>query len=121
MSTPRDSGINGLRVLDLAGRQAWYGSKLLADLGADVIRIEPPGGDSLREEGPFYRNRPGPGRSLFFAFYNTSKRGLALDLESEEGRAVFRRLAKEADVVIESEPLGRLDELGIGYESLREE
>lgn len=119
MSTPRDSGIGGLRVLDFAGRQAWYGSKLLADLGADVIRIEPPAGDPLREEGPYFRGRPGPGRSLLYAFYNTSKRSLALDLDCEEGRSLFRRALAEADVVIESEPLGRLDELGIGYDSVK--
>jgi crotonobetainyl-CoA:carnitine CoA-transferase CaiB-like acyl-CoA transferase len=56
--------ISGLRVLDLAGLSGIYGTKLLADLGADVVRIEPPGGDPMREAPPFFHDEPGPGRVL---------------------------------------------------------
>jgi crotonobetainyl-CoA:carnitine CoA-transferase CaiB-like acyl-CoA transferase len=112
-------GIGGLRVLDLAGPPGIYGTKLLADLGADVIRIEPPGGDPLRVAGPFYRNRPGPERSLSFALYNTSKRSIELDLDSEEGRERFRRLTATADFVFETAAPGELAAKGIGFEHLR--
>lgn len=95
-------GIGALRVLDLAGQPAIYGTKLLADLGADVVRLEPPDGDPLRNAGPFFRDQPGPGRGLTYAFYNTSKRSIALDTSSAEGRAVLRRLVAWADIVIES-------------------
>jgi crotonobetainyl-CoA:carnitine CoA-transferase CaiB-like acyl-CoA transferase len=106
-------------VLDLAGPAGIYGTKLLADLGADVIRIEPPGGDPLRGAGPYYRNHPGPQRSLSFAFYNTSKRSIELDLDSEDGRERFRRLAATADFVFETAAPGELAAKGIGFEHLR--
>src|SRR5690242_7787122 len=93
-------GIGGLRVLDLAGAPGIYGTKLLADLGADVVRIEPPGGDPLRRVGPFYRGQRD--RSLSFAYYNTSKRSIALDLDSAQGRENFRTLAASADIVCET-------------------
>jgi crotonobetainyl-CoA:carnitine CoA-transferase CaiB-like acyl-CoA transferase len=112
------SGIDGLRVLDLAGLPGIYGTKLLADLGADVIRIEPPEGDPLRDSPPFYRDRPGPGRSLSYAFYNTSKRAMELTLQSESGRETFRKLVSTADIVFETFPPGELDALGIGYRDL---
>lgn len=114
MSAPA-TGLTGLRVLDLAGAPGIYGSKLLADLGADVVRIEPPSGDPLRQVGPFFRDQPGPGHSLSFAYYNTSKRSIELDLEQESGRDQFRRLAAVADIVHEAEPPGAMARLGIGY------
>lgn len=114
-------GISGLRVLDLAGLPGIYGTKLLADLGADVVRIEPPKGDPLRDAPPHYQDVPGPGRSLTYAFYNTSKRALELDLTSADGRSTFRRLAAAADIVFETCAPGELDALGMGYRDLARE
>ena len=108
------------RVLDLAGPEAVYCGKLLADYGADVVRVEPPGGDPSRSRGPFAGDEPGPDRSLYFLFYNTNKRSITLDLHSDQGKDLFRRLVAQSDVVVESFPVGYLDSLGLGYEDLRQ-
>jgi len=109
----------GLRVLDLTGQQGALAGKLLADLGADVVLVEPPGGGPLRAIPPFWQGLPDPERSLFFWFYSTSKRGITLDVARPPGAALLRRLAADADVLLESEPPGRLAALGCGPESLR--
>jgi crotonobetainyl-CoA:carnitine CoA-transferase CaiB-like acyl-CoA transferase len=115
-----DTALADIRVLDLAGEIGAYCTKLLADLGADVIKIEPPGGDPARAVGPFYHDEPDPAKSLYFLNLNTNKRSVTLDLETEAGRAAFRALVPTADVVVESFPPGRLEALGLGYEALRE-
>ncbi len=122
---PKGSGsepkgaLSGLKVLDLAGPIGVYCTKLLADLGADVIRVEPPRGDAMRELGPFYGDSPDPEKSLYWWHYNTSKRSVTLDIEKPEGRQVFKRLVGWADVVVETFEPGYLDRLGLGYEALR--
>ncbi len=108
------------RVLDLSGPEAAFCGKLLADYGADVVRVEPPFGDASRTRAPFAGDEADPERSLHFLFYNTNKRSITLDLQSERGRELFKRLAAGADVVLESYPVGRMNSLGLGYESLRE-
>ena len=79
-------------------------------MGADVILVEPPGGDPARGYPPFLDDQPGPDRSLWWWHYHTSKRGVVLDLESAEGRVRFKALAAGADILLESEPAGRLSE-----------
>lgn len=111
----------GLRVLELADEKGQFCGKLLADLGADVVKIEPPGGEPCRLVGPFLDDIPHPDRSLSFWYYNTSKRGITLNLETENGRALFRRLAADADVIVETFPPGYMVSLGLDYESLRAE
>lgn len=106
------------RVLDLAGEQGQYCGKLLGDLGADVIKVEPPGGDPARRLGPFYHDDPNPEKSLYWFANNTSKRGITLDIGKAGGRDIFRRLAGTADFVIESFTPGYLDGLGLGYADL---
>jgi crotonobetainyl-CoA:carnitine CoA-transferase CaiB-like acyl-CoA transferase len=113
------AALDDIRVLDLTGEIGAYCGKLLADLGADVIKIEPPGGDPARNVGPFYHDQPGPERSLYFQNLNTSKRGVVLDLEREDGRKVFRELVATADVILESFAPGYLDSIGLGEEALR--
>jgi benzylsuccinate CoA-transferase BbsE subunit len=108
----------GRRVLDLADAKAAYCGKLLADAGADVIRVEPPGGDALRRMPPFLRDEPGDDAGLFHLYANTSKRAITLALDRPEGAALFLRLARGADLVIETLPPGRLDALGVGWERL---
>lgn len=116
---PVPGALHGVRILDLANRPGAFAAKLLGDLGADVIKIEPPSGDPMRAEGPFWNDDPHPDRSLPFWFYNTSKRSLTLDLSSAAGRRVFAQLAQTADVVIETGTPGELDRIGLGYEALR--
>jgi benzylsuccinate CoA-transferase BbsE subunit len=108
----------GLRVIELADEKGQFCGKLLGDLGADVIKVEPPGGEACRRVGPFLNDTPHPERSLSFWYYNTSKRSITLDLESADGRLLFTRLAATADVIFESRPPGYLSALGLGYESL---
>ncbi|MCS7001679.1 MAG: CoA transferase, partial [Dehalococcoidia bacterium] len=110
--------LDGLRVLDLAGPIGWYSAKLLTDLGADVLRVEPPTGDPARLRPPFAGDIVAPDRSLPFWWFNAGKRSVTLDLQSSVGKASFRALADEADVVIETLPVGELRALGLDYDSL---
>ena len=77
--------MDGVRVLDMAGPTGVYCGKLLADLGADVIKVEKPGGDPMRSKGPFYHDQAHPEKSLYFFLFNTNKRGVTLDIESADG------------------------------------
>jgi len=112
------SALSDIRVLDLTGETGVYCTKLLADLGADVIRIEPPAGDPLRDIGPFWHDEKAADRSLAFLHNNTNKRSITLDITKPEGRAVFEKLVATADVVAETYKPGYLDSLGLGYEGL---
>jgi crotonobetainyl-CoA:carnitine CoA-transferase CaiB-like acyl-CoA transferase len=102
----------------LADEKGQFCGKLMADLGADVIKIEPPGGQQTRTLGPFLHDMPHRERSLSFWHYNTSKRGLTLNLETEDGQELFRRLASTADIILETLPPGYLPARGLGYEEL---
>ena len=106
----------GLRVLELADEKGQFCGKLLGDLGADVVKIEPPGGEPSRRIGPFLDDIPHPERSLSFWYYNTSKRGITLNLETADGRRLFLRLAETADVILETFRPGFLASLGLDYE-----
>ena len=100
------AALDDIRVLDLAGEIGQYCTKLLADLGADVIKVEPPGGDPVRHLPPFYHDEEGADRSLYWLNLNTNKRSIVLDLEKPEDRSSFQKLVATADVVVESfEPL----------------
>jgi crotonobetainyl-CoA:carnitine CoA-transferase CaiB-like acyl-CoA transferase len=112
--------LSGRRVLEIADESGVYCGKLLADMGADVIKIERPGGDATRELPPYWGGEPHPERSLFFLYMNTSKRGVTLDLNRPEGQALFKRLAETAHVVLETFPPDTLEQLGLGYASLKE-
>jgi benzylsuccinate CoA-transferase BbsE subunit len=117
-SEETDSAMGPYRVLDLTeGGFNWSG-KVLADLGADVIKVEPLSGSATRLRGPFYKDEVHPERSLFWYAYCINKRGITLDLESPDGQQLFRKLAATADFVMESFPPGYMDNLGIGYKDL---
>jgi crotonobetainyl-CoA:carnitine CoA-transferase CaiB-like acyl-CoA transferase len=111
----------GIRVVELADEQAEYCGLTLAGLGAEVIKVEPPGGSPTRRIGPFYEDKPGPERSLFFWYYNRGKKSIALDLGQQQDRARFRALVASADILLESTPKGTLDALGMGKEALAKE
>ncbi|MXY02076.1 MAG: carnitine dehydratase [Acidimicrobiales bacterium] len=110
--------LDGLRVVELTSQRCALGGKLLADMGADVIVVEPPGGSQMRTYEPFAGDRPDPEGALWWWHYNTSKRSVVVDLDSAAGAADFRRLVSTADAVIEAEPLGRLDALGLDWDQL---
>lgn len=110
--------LSGYRALDLAGPMGVYCGKLMADMGADVIKVEPPGGDPMREIGPFIDGQPGPGRSLYWLHFNTNKRSVTLGIDTPEGIALLRRLALASDVVLETGPPSYMDSLSLGYASL---
>lgn len=101
------------RVVDLTDERGQLCAKLLADLGADVVLVEPPGGSRSRAMGPFAGDEPGPQRSLFHWAYNRGKRSVVLDLHSEAGRARLLELLADADVLVESFDPGTLDALGL--------
>lgn len=107
------------RILDLTEGGCMIGAKILGDLGADVIKIEPPGGSPSRT-APFYEDTPHPEKSLFWFAYNSNKRGITLDISKSKGQEIFKRLVKTADIVMESFAPGYMDELGIGYANLSE-
>ena len=108
------------RVLDLADGGGVFCGRLLADYGADVVKVEPPAGDPGRRKGPFPNDDPHPEKSLYYLYYNSNKRSITLDLESTTGRSIFRRLAEAADVMLESFTPGYLDGLDLGYDSLKQ-
>jgi len=112
--------LEGIRVLDLADEKASFCSKLLADMGAYVIKVEKPDGDPSRKLGPFYKNLSHPERSLSFFYNNTNKYGITLDLENSEGREIFTKLVKVTDIMVETFPPGYLECLGLGFEILSE-
>ncbi|MFT4988565.1 MAG: crotonobetainyl-CoA:carnitine CoA-transferase CaiB-like acyl-CoA transferase [Acidimicrobiales bacterium] len=111
----------GIVVIELSSDATAFAGKLLADMGADVIVIEPPGGSAQRRYGPFLDDKAGPERSLHWWHYNTSKRSVVLDLDDAVGRQQFRALVSETGVVLEGEAPDRLRELGIDYDDLRAE
>ncbi len=111
----------GVRVLALEQyMSAPYCTMLLADAGAEVIKIERPGrGDPRRSIPPFARNEKGERAAGGFIGYNRNKKSLALNLQDERGQVILRKLAKISDVVVENLRPGAMEKLGLGYESLR--
>ena len=132
------TALAGLRILDLTDLKGAMCAKLFGDMGADVIKIEPPEGDATRRIGPFLDGKPHQRgnvsstghetldtsplseRSLLFWFYNTSKRGITLDLNQPAGQELAKQLAAQADVLVESAAPGTLARLGLGYDELKQ-
>lgn len=111
--------LESYRVLDLTDDQGFLCGKVLGDLGADVIKIERPGGDSSRNIRPFYHNTPDPEKSLYWFAFNANKRGITLNIENERGRDIFKRLVQTADFVVESFPPSYKQKFGLGYQLLK--
>jgi crotonobetainyl-CoA:carnitine CoA-transferase CaiB-like acyl-CoA transferase len=106
-----ETPLQGVRVLELGEELSEFAGKLLAGAGADVLKVEPPGGGRTRRNGPFYQDLPGPGRSLYFGHYNLAKRGLTLDITSADGRVILAALIAGADVVLTGYDPPTLDHL----------
>ena len=116
------SAVDDLRVLDLSqGIAGPLCAKLLGDFGADVIKVEPRGGESGRRLPPFFQDDPHPEKSLFFLLLNLNKRGITLDVETPRGAEIFTQLVRLADVVVESFPPGHLARLGLDHACLERE
>src|SRR5262249_46781169 len=110
--------LSGYRVLDLCDAPGVLCTKILADLGADVIKVEPPAGNATRYRGPFYQEQTNPEKSLFFWYFHTNKRSVTLDLETPTGQALLHRLLATADALVETFPPGYLDSLGLSFRHL---
>src|SRR5579885_660015 len=106
------------RVLDLATERGVLCGQLLGDMGADVIKIEPPGGSPARRLGPFVNDEPHPDRSLYWWAYNRNKRSITLDIDRPEGRELLKRLVPAAQFLIESFNPGDMAARGLGYETM---
>ena len=113
-----NSMLGSFRVLDLTDQTGSMCSKILADLGADVIKIEKPAGNQSRNLGPFYQNKVGTKTSLHWFAYELNKRGITLDIEKKDGQQLFFQMVSKADFVIESFPVGYMAELGLEYSAL---
>ncbi|MBI2848069.1 MAG: CoA transferase [Chloroflexi bacterium] len=109
----------GIRALDLTDETGDFCGRMLADLGVDVIKIEKPCGSSARKLGPYYGDSPDLEKSLFWFAYNAGKRGITLDIETQDGKALMQRLVCKADFVVESFPPGFMQKLGLGYAALK--
>jgi len=118
VARPSAGALSGIRVLDVTGSAGNYCGKLFADLGADVILVEPPGGTALRREGPFAGDAVHIEASLPFAYQNTNKRGMVLDLDHEQGPDILRALVARADVLLVTERPGQMERRGLGYSAL---
>ena len=114
--------LDDIRVLDISqGIAGPLCARLLGDHGADVIKVEPPGGECGRSMPPFFQNDPHPEKSLFFLLVNLNKRGITLNLETPQGADLFKKLARTADVIVESFQPGYLASLGLDHASLERE
>jgi len=120
MSTPQGNALQGLRVVEFTDEIGSYCGRLLADLGADVIKVEPPDGGRQRHSPPFFQAAgAGPDTSLAFWVHNTSKKSVVLDLETPRGQDLARKLVLTADVLLEDHPVGYMAAHGLGFETLR--
>jgi crotonobetainyl-CoA:carnitine CoA-transferase CaiB-like acyl-CoA transferase len=117
-----EAALAGVKVLEYCEMVSGpYCAKLLADLGAEVIKIEKPGiGDEARRRGPFLNNIGHPERSGLFLYLNTSKRGITLNPETQTGKKLFKELVKGVDILVEDTTPGTMERLGLGYETLKE-
>src|ERR1700722_10313443 len=105
--------LDGLKVLDCTNERGLIAGRLLADIGADVVVVEPPGGSTARNAPPL-----SGGRSLYWSTYSANKRSVECDLETEGDRSLFMELAARADILIESYDPGHLSDIGLGWEDL---
>ena len=119
MTATPDRPLAPYRVLDLTPELGWLCGRILADLGADVVKVEPPDGDPGRRRPPLIEGPTGVAAGSAWLAYNAGKRGISLDIESETGRNQLRRLVAESDFLLEGYQPGKLASLGLGWEDLR--
>ncbi len=113
--------LEGVEVLDLTHHVAGpYCTKLLADFGADVVKVERPSGDPSRRIPPFYHDETGPEKSLLFLYLNTNKQGITLNLKTRRGIAMLKELVRDSDILVENFAPRVMPSLGLDYTSLKE-
>lgn len=120
MPQEQEGALSIYRVLDLADSKGTYCTKVLADMGAEVIKVETPQGDTTRNIPPFVDDVPHIEKSLYFLYRNANKHGITLNLEVPDGQAIFKKLVKTADVLVETYPPGYMESLGLDYPALKE-
>jgi benzylsuccinate CoA-transferase BbsE subunit len=116
-----DRALEGVRIVEFTDELGSYCGRLLGDLGAEVIKVEPPGGGRQRHSPPFYRGQDTPDTSIAFWVQNTSKQSVVLDLEVPEDRMTAKALCLSAQIVLEDNPVGWMAARGLGWEQLRAE
>jgi len=116
--SPTKTLLEGCRVLDLTDEKGLLASRILADMGAEVIKVEKPGGDDARRIGPFYKDQVDLEKSLFWFAVCMNKKSITLDITEREGQEILKKLSQRADFLFESSPPGYMATLGLGYEEL---
>ncbi|MDP6783440.1 MAG: CoA transferase, partial [Dehalococcoidia bacterium] len=114
-----NSMLEGYRALDLTDWRGWLCGRVLADMGTEVTKVEPPDGDPDRMRGPFYHGEAHREKSLWWWAYNQGKKSITLDIETPAGAELLRSLVKQTDFFIENFPPGHLDGLGLGHTTLQ--
>jgi CoA:oxalate CoA-transferase len=113
--------LSGVKVVEYCSFVAGpYCTKLFADLGAEVIKVEKPRGDESRNRGPFLHDTPDPELSGLFLYINTNKLGVTLNLDSTAGRELFKKMIADADILVEDQSPGKMEKLGLNYAVLKE-
>lgn len=112
------SALKGIRVLDLSNEKGGYCSKLIADMGAEVILVEKPRGNESRSLGPFLEDIPHPERSLHFFYFNSNKKSITLNIETADGIEIFKNIVPKIDIILEAFPPGKMESLGLGHDRL---
>lgn len=113
--------LSGVKVLEYCSFIAGpHCAKMLADLGAEVVKIEKPEGDVARKHGPYLKDKVDKELSGIFLYENTNKKGITLNLETETGRQIFKKLVAEADVLLEDTDAGTMESLGLNYDVLKQ-
>jgi len=112
------AALKGITVLEIGDQLTQFAGKLLADMGAEVIKVEPKEGAPSRKIGPFYKDSPDQNGSLYFWNYNTSKKSITLQLETKEGQEKVTQLLHDADVILEGNKPGQMKEWGLDYVTL---
>jgi len=113
--------LSGVKLIEYCSFVAGpYTTKLFADLGAEVIKVEQPAGDEARKRGPYLQNCPDPELSGLFLYLNTNKLGVTLNVNSATGREIFKKLIAEADILVENQPPGQMEALGLDYAALQQ-
>mgnify|MGYP001331218833 CR=1 FL=1 len=110
--------LEGIKILEIGDQWTQFTGKMLADLGAEVVKVEPPGGVESRYIGPFYQDKKDVNNSLYFWHYNTSKKSITLDLANETDRQKFLKLLSQYDIILEDFRPGILKDWGLDYETL---
>lgn len=119
MVEKQDGALTGYRILDLTDSRGSYCTRLLADLGADVIKIEPPIGDCGRGMPPFFNDERHPEKSLYFIYRNANKRSITLNIDSAKGKEILQKLVKSADVLVENFEPDYMFNVGLDYGTLK--